>query len=219
MSHSNFLSFILTILIIFSIPLTKAHAENFNGADPYCRSEFGGVPSYVPGSQVKGIDGRDPIFDNVDRVFIVLKVKPNLSNNFEKRIPDLLRAESIAMAAKAAYTKRYQRDGKMDSSDRNCYNRNNQQVIILSDAQKNEYAALLKKRNTLIAYVELLYSDKDNPLMGRKSDSITLAVVNYRSDLSDHIFRGIDVMASLSFDASNEILEKNLESFFKNSIH
>lgn len=165
-------------------------------------------------------DQRDPVFDNVKRVVIVVEVRPNLEPEFAAKIPKPLHKENLEELLVQLYTKRYARDGRGDTQTLRCYNRNSQPVMVMSekDIKNGRHIELAKDHGTLTVFLKLFYLTSSGGV-GLATDLVSFSLINFRSQDDIPIFKQVGIPFSLPLNATEEQLQKNIKGFIDGRIH
>jgi len=189
----------------FGLLALEARAEK---RKEYCQSNSG-----------TSWDQRDPVFDNVKRVLIVVEVSPNLEPEFAEKIPKPLHKENLENILVQLYTKRYARDGRGDTQTLRCYNRNSQPVMVMSekDIKNGRHIELAKDHGTLTVFLKLFYQTS-NVGVDFGTDLVSFSLVNSRSQDDISIFKQIEIPYSLPLSATDEQLSEKIKRYIDNQI-
>lgn len=193
------------------VPLSGSWA-NGNGDKPkeYCQSNTGTW------------DQRDPLFDNVKKVVIVVDVPPYLDKIEEQeKLPKPFQKTQLKEMLKQLYTKRYARDGRGDTQTVGCYNRLGQRVLVMSDAdiKAGKHFKLSKEDGTLTVYLQIFLTPKGGKHPPLSEDIVTMSLVHYRPEPEISIFRhGVKTFSAFPLTIPEEKLAEMLQTAFKAQI-
>lgn len=186
-------------------------AQNNPPKEEYCQSV----------SMTPGDNWVNPVFNNVKQVVIVVDVHPSsLEEEKGSNLPDALKKENLRKVLKELYTKRYASDGRKDSPTPRCYDRHDQDVIVMSDKdiKDGEHFKLAKDPGTLTVYFQVTFFDKGTFGLNIKDDTVALNVIHARSNLEIPIFNQATYPFPLSLDAPNEKLAAQIFNYMENRI-
>jgi len=196
-------------LFVFGCALwsTQAQAEQ---PKEYCQSNSGTW------------DQRDPLFDNVKRVVIFVDTPSYLDNvEGQEKLPEPFKKDQLRELLKQLYTKRYTRDGRGDTQTVGCYNRLDQRVLVMSDAdiKAGKHIKLSKEDGTLTVYLQIFLTSKGFKNNAVTEDIVTMSLVHYRPEPDISIFRhGVKTFSAFPLTIPEEKLAEMLRIAFKGQI-
>lgn len=207
---------VMTVAGIVCAPMTaQAQDESFGKRHQKDESAWNDKGEYI------GCERRfalDPVFDNVERVLILVNVLPNYDagEKFQASFPEPLKKANIESLLKEMYAYRYRKIDGM--SIPNCYNAEGQEVIVmdyLDVKQREKINALIKKKGTLVAY----FAISTNYTKNVRSSHTAISLTHWRTDIPVFdMYRYVGKPRAIQIDEDAETQKVRLRDYIKSQI-
>lgn len=128
---------------------------------------------------------RNPIFEGVERVVILVSVKSATSDTLGDNVPVWIRPESIGETLKEVYTKRFGTSATPMFDKAGCYGRADQPVTVIpyeGIKSAKEFDDFAETPGTLAVLFQGIVVES-NEAIGLKSSVLVFDLVNMRNDL------------------------------------